>query len=91
MPNPFEHEDFYEIQRCWVGYTVATHLIVGWVPGRSDGGIIGSASDQFTAYRAMRLAKRAGFEDVQVMPNDVDAYLLISERMSQQLRPALGF
>ena len=91
MPNPLEHEDFYEIQRCWVGYTVATHLIVGWVPGGHEGGIIGTTSDEFTARRMAKLAKGAGFEDVQVHPNDVNTYLMVSEGMSSHLRSALGF
>jgi hypothetical protein len=89
MQDPFKQPSYQEIQQEWVDG--AEHLIVGWVPGRLEGGIIGNASDEFTARRWVKLAQKAGFIDVHVMPNNAETYLQVSEGMSQQLGEALGF
>ena len=83
--NPYHHPKYRTIDEEWTPFEQATHLIIGWITGYPGGGILGSARDEFTAHRLGKLAREAGFQNVIVMPNEAEAYLVVSECIGEQL------
>lgn len=67
----------------WVGYNVATHIVVGYTC--SGGGVVATALDQFTAHRCARWLRDNGWSSVQVRPNVDESFDEVSGEVLQVL------
>lgn len=69
------------IEDSWVEYESATHVVIGY---RCDGsgGIMGTADNEFTAWRYAKMLKDMGWLDVKVCPNKDATFKEVSNRLS---------